>query len=311
MQFKFYDDVDPEQVNQINLICHNEPADERTLAGIRKSDPFCSPWFRMYAVEGERIIAQVGAQYPRIETAEGEAKAGFIEAVAGTPSFARKGYAKALMKKVHEQMRDDGVDIFALTTSRILVAYDMYPKLGYHDIMGFNWGLKRGAKYPKGDVKVKVARHLPTGGDKLFRELAQGNLGFVRRPNSYPEKKCSWGAHYTKAVSFSREGEPIGYALVRLMEDFLNVRELVCPDLADMAPCLRALENRFPRKQVSRSISGRDSISQRFRDHGFAEGESWGMFMAMDAKGKLSRKQVKNMLGLGRDRFQMFALDTY
>ena len=311
MQFRFYDEVDSEQVNRINLISHNEPADPATIARIRKNDPFCSPWFRMYAVEGDTVAAQVGAQYPIVETADGEARVGFIEAVAGMPGFARKGYAKALMKRVHEQMLEDGIGIFALTTSRILVVYDMYPKLGYREIMPFNWGLKSGEKYPKGDVKIKVYRHAADKGDGLFRELTGGSLGFVRRPDSYPKLKSAWGAHYSKAVSFSRDGEPIGYALVRLMPDFLNVRELVCPNRADMVPCLQALENAFPRKQVSRSISGRDSIARGFREHGFVDRESWGMFMAMDAKGRMNQKQVKALLGFDKDRFQMFAIDTY
>ena len=312
MQFKFYDEVDPEQVNLINLISHNEPGDARTVSRIRKKDPFCSPWFRMYAMEGEEIIAQVGAQYPAIQTAEGEARAGFIEAVAGKPSYARKGYAKALMKKVHEQMLDDGIDIFALTTSRILVAYDMYPKLGYKEVIPLNWGIKGWQKYPAGDVKLKVNARTVEDGDALFRKQARGNLGFVRRPNDYPRLKCSWGPHYSKAISFSREGKSIGYAYVRQPgAGFLNVRELVCPRAEDYGPCLRALENRFPSRYVTRSILTRKSPALEFSKHGFEVADTWGMFMAMDARGKMSQKQVKAMLGLDKDRFQMFALDTY
>ncbi len=311
MKFKFYDEVDPEQANLINLISHGEPGDARTVAKIRKSDPFCSPWFRMYVLEGDRVTAQVGAQYPMIETTEGTVKAGFIEAVAGMPSFARKGYAKALMKRVHEQMLEDGVELFILGTSKILVAYSMYPKLGYHEMVPFNWGLKPWQKHPAGDVKLKVRMHATDRGDEMFRKLAHGNLGFVHRPKDYPKLKCSWGAHYNKAISFYRDGRPIGYALIRLPDGFLNVRELVCPDLADYGPCLRALENRFPNRYVSQSIVSRRCLVNEFRAHGFVEGDSWGVIMAMDAKGKLSQAGVKNILGIDRDRFQLFTIDTY
>ena len=311
MQFKFYDEVDPEQVNRINLVCHNEPADAKTVARIRKKDPFCSQWFRMYAVEGDRIIAQVGVQYPLVRTAEGEAKAGFIEAVAGTPSFARKGYAKALMKKVHEQMLDDGVGIFVLTTSKILVACSMYPKLGYHEMLPLAWGIKNWEKHPAGDVKLKVSAHAPDGSDAMFRKMVHGSLGFVRRPIGYPKLKCAWGPHYSKAVSFSREGKSIGYALIRQPEGFLNVRELVCPDLKDYGACLRALENRFPSRYVTRSLVTKEGPAREFLKHGFTGAETWGTFMAMHARGKMSQKQVMTLLGIDRDRFQMFALDTY
>ena len=312
MQFKFYDEVDPEQANLINLISHNEPGDARTVARIRKKDPFCSPWFRMYAVEGDKIIAQVGAQYPMVETAEGAMKAGFIEAVAGMPSFARKGYAKALMHRVHEQMREDDVGLFVLTTSRILVAYDMYPKLGYRDVVPLNWAIKGWQRHPTGDVKLKVNAHSVDNGDALFRKLVRGNLGFVRRPKDYPRLKCSWGPHYSKAISFSREGKSIGYAYIRQPGGgFLNVREMVCPKWDDYGPCLRALENRFPGRYVTRSIVTRSPLADEFDKHGFKVADTWGMFMAMDAKGKMSQKQVKALLGMDRDRFQMFALDTY
>ncbi|MFO7618090.1 MAG: GNAT family N-acetyltransferase [Thermoplasmata archaeon] len=311
MRFKFYDEVEPEQANLINLISHNEPGDAKTVAKIRRNDPFCSPWFRMYAVEGDEVIAQVGAQYPIIETTEGKMQAGFIEAVAGKPSYARKGYAKALMKRVHEQMRDDDIDIFALTTSRILVAYSMYPKLGYHDVMPLNWAIKKWQKHPAGDVSVKVRKHGSETEDRLFRRFARGNLGFVHRPKNYPKLKCSWGQHYSKSVTFLRDGKSIGYALIREPDNFLNVRELVCPDNKDIIPCLRSLETRFPNRYVTRSIIPLSPIASEFREHGFAEQDTWGMFMAMDAKGRMNRKQIKALLGFDKDIFQMFALDTY
>ncbi|MDD4307558.1 MAG: GNAT family N-acetyltransferase [Thermoplasmata archaeon] len=311
MEFKFYDEVDPEQVNLINLICHNEPAGARTIARIRRNDPFCSPWFRMYAVEGEKVVTQVGAQYPLIQTSDGKARAGFIEAVAGTPSLARKGYAKALMKRVHEQMLDDGIDVFVLTTSRILVAYDMYPKLGYHDMLPLSWAIKKWQKHPIGDVKVRVRKHPSEAEDAIFSEHVRGSLGFVRRPKNYPKLKCSWGPHYSDAVTFSRGDEQLGYALVRRPEGFLSIREMVCKNPADYQSCIKALENRFPSRYVTRSLMTRSGMVGHFRDAGFTEADTWGMFMAMDAKGKMSQKQVRALLGIDKDRFQMFTLDTY
>jgi GNAT superfamily N-acetyltransferase len=311
MQFKFYDEVDPDQVNLITLICHNEPADPKTVSRIRRTDPFCSPWFRMYAVEGDRIIAQVGAQYPLIETAEGEARAGFIEAVAGTPSLARKGYAKALMRRVHEQMLDDGIEIFVLTTSKILVAYSMYPKLGYHDLLPLTWAIRKWRKSPKTDVKVQVRKHPSEADDALFKAHVGGSLGFVCRPPSYPKLKRSWGAHYTEAVSFIRGKELLGYALVRRPEGFLNIREMVCLDHADYEPCIAALERRFPSHYITRSLITRGRFARHFDNAGFKEADSWGAFMAMDASGKMGKKQVQTLLGIDKDRFQMFALDTY
>jgi GNAT superfamily N-acetyltransferase len=311
MQFKFYDEVDPEQVNVVNLISHNEPADARTISKIRRSDPFCSPWFRMYAVEGDRIVAQVGAQYPTIETADGRVKVGFIEAVAGTPALARKGYATALMRKVHEQMLEDGVELFALTTSKILVAYSMYPKLGYHDILPLNWAIKKWRKNPNQGVMVHTGKHPSEAEDRLFKEHTRNCLGFVCRPKDYPKLKCSWGAHYTDIARFRRYGDILGYALVRRPNGFLIIREMVCRNPADYGPCIAALENRFPSNYVTRSLITRSSAAAHFSASGFREADSWGAFMAMDARGKMGSKRVRALLGIDKDKFQMFALDTY
>jgi predicted acetyltransferase len=227
------------------------------------------------------------------------------------PSYARKGYAKALMRRVHEQMIEDGIDMFVLTTSKILVAYDMYPKLGYKEMIPLTWGIKKREKHPAGEIRLKVNSHAVEDGDRLFQKIARGNLGFVHRPKGYPKHKCAWGPHYSKAVSLSRGGKPIGYAYVRQPEGFLNIRELVCPDPDDYGPCMRALENRFASRYVTRSLVTRHQPASEFLKHGFTDAETWGMFMAMDAKGKMSQRQLKTLLGIDKDRFQMFAIDTY
>ena len=312
MKFKLYDEVDPEQANEIMLISHGAPNTPKSVAKVKLQDPFCSPWFRMYALEGDRVVAQVGAAYPTIETTEGTVKAGFVEAVAGMPNFARRGYAKALMKKVHEQMLDDGIEVFILGTSKTLVAYSMYPKVGYHDMIPFNWGLKNRQKYSDTGINMKIRRHKIEDGDRMFKEFAEGQLGFVHRPDWYPQLRSSWGDEvYGKAVTFQRNEEPIGYALIRLPETHLNVRELVTLDPKDLEPCLRTLENHYSKDFITNSITGRREIFKRFEAHGMKPMESWGVIMAMDAKGMMSQKQVKSLLGIDKDRFQMFTLDTY
>jgi hypothetical protein len=187
----------------------------------------------------------------------------------------------------------------------------MYPKLGYHDVKEFNWGLKKGQKYPDTGISMKVRRHKVDNGDNIFRKTSKGNLGFVHRPDDYPRLRSSWGAAYNKAVTFYSGQEPIGYALVNSSETFLRIREMACSNLKDYAPCLKALENRFPKEYVTRSLSGTQNIARQFEIHGFRTMDSWGTLMAMDAKGKLSQAQVKTLLGVDRDRFQVYAIDTY
>jgi GNAT superfamily N-acetyltransferase len=311
MQFRFYDEVDPEQVNELMLMCHGEPATPRKVASIRRTDPNCSPWFRMYAVEGGKVVSQVGAQYPHVETTEGRMKAGFVEAVASHPNHGRQGYSKKLMVRVHEQMAEDGVDLYILGTSRTLVASHMYPKLGYHDILDFSWGKKPGGMYPSMGITTKVRRHKVDDMEKMFNRFTKGCLGFVHRQKDYPKAKCSWAPYYSKAVTFYMSGKAIGYALVGYNDLFLRIRELVTPDLGDFAPCLRTLERRFKRPYVTRSLTGRSDLLDEYRANGFREPGTWGTLMAMDPKGRLGPKPLRVLLGIDKGLFQIFSVDTY
>jgi len=311
MQFKFYDEVDPEQVNELMLMCHGEPADKKMVAKIRKTDPNAGHWLRMYALDGDTVVAQIGAAYPDVETTKGTMKTGFVEAVAARPSYARQGYAKALMKRVHEQMVEDGVELFVLGTSKTLVAYGLYEQLGYHDITPYCWGIKKREKFPRNDITLKVRRHKIENGDQLFKRLTKNSLGFVHRQKDFPKLRSVWGDVYTKAITFYRNEKPVGYALVRGGGKFLVIREVVCPKLKDYGPCLQALENRFKTEYLTWTTSGRRDIARQYENHGFQTKDSWGLFMGMDAKGKLSQRQTRNLLGLDKDKFQFFVLDSY
>ncbi len=313
MRFKFYDDVDPDQVNDIMLICHGEPADRKLVEKVRKTDPFNSPWFRMYAVEGDQLMSQVGATYPVIETTQGKMKIGYIEAVATFPRYAKKGVARKLMNKVHEHMIEDDVDLFFLGASRTSVAPLLYSDLGYHAIGEYDWGMKKRQSYPKTDITLKVRRHKMENADKMFRKATKGKLGFIHRPDDYPKKKSTWGSFYQNAITFYRNEKPIGYALIRPTGEFLGIRELVCLKDKDYVPCLQALENHFSKsKYATRSMVGPSpSQAKIYEDYGFRTMDTWGIHMAMDPKGKMDQKQLEELLGIDKDLFQIRVLDTY
>ena len=130
MQFKTYDEVDPSQVATLTLAGFGWNLDAIAAKKLRRLDPNCSDWFAMYAVEGDEILAQAGASYPHIETTDCTMKLGYIWGVTTSPGHARGGIARTLMEKVQDQMRDDGVEMFALSTAKSLVAYNLYASLG-------------------------------------------------------------------------------------------------------------------------------------------------------------------------------------
>ncbi len=63
--------------------------------------------------------------------------AGGISGVATLPSHARRGISTALMERAHQYFREQGYRFSFLNTSRSLIAYAYYQKLGYLDVTEF------------------------------------------------------------------------------------------------------------------------------------------------------------------------------
>lgn len=67
---------------------------------------------------------------------ESEENVGGIWGVVTHPAHARKGIFKALMQKSHNYFKEQGYKFSLLYTSKILIAYALYHKLGYEDTIG-------------------------------------------------------------------------------------------------------------------------------------------------------------------------------
>jgi len=87
-------------------------------------------------VENGRVIGYVGVMDLATRTLDGKVEyVGGIYGVATLPSHARKGISTALMNRVHEHFRERNYRFSFLCTGHALVAYSMYQKLGYTDLL--------------------------------------------------------------------------------------------------------------------------------------------------------------------------------
>jgi GNAT superfamily N-acetyltransferase len=164
------------------------PFNPRMYARLVKIDPrlrnspvgFC-------AVENGRAIGYVGVMDLATRTLDGNLEyVGGIYGVATLPSHARKGISTALMNRVHEHFRERNYHFSFLCTSHTLVAYAMYQKLGYTDL------LERPSAYkvlsPK---KARVTVEQRSGKLdfdrllKVYSEFVKDKTGFVVRDKAY------------------------------------------------------------------------------------------------------------------------------
>jgi ribosomal protein S18 acetylase RimI-like enzyme len=190
------------------------PFNPRTYDKLVKIDPrlrnspvgFCT-------LENERAIGFVGVMDLATKTLDGNVEyVGGIYGVATLPSHARKGISTALMNRVHEYFRERNYRFSFLCTSHTLVAYAMYQKLGYMDL------LERPSVYKVlNQRKTKAAveqRSKKINFDKLLKvywEFVKDKTGFVVRDKAYLEmlKKTGY-VSYKDCIT-----EEDGYAIFR------------------------------------------------------------------------------------------------
>jgi len=139
------------------------------------------------AVENGRAIGYVGVMDVATRTLDGNLEyVGGIYGVATLPSHARKGISTALMNRVHEHFRERNYHFSFLCTSHTLVAYAMYQKLGYTDL------LERPSAYKVLSPKKARATVEQRSGKldfdrllKVYSEFVKDKTGLVVRDKAY------------------------------------------------------------------------------------------------------------------------------
>jgi predicted N-acetyltransferase YhbS len=312
MQFKTYDEVDPRAVANLALAGFGWNLDANSVNKLRKQDKNCSDWFAMYAVEGDDVIGQVGAAYPTIKTIEGPMKLGYIWGVTTQPDKTQKGVARKLMERVHEEMREDGADIFALSTMRSLVAYNLYVSQGYHHIQPYGWNQRLSREYKREGIRVKIRKRSTAQMFDLYRKFSKGAFGFVHRHPKFVEPRCLWFPYISDIITFSRNEGPIGYALVASGKRGVVIREFFCPNLDDIPGCVRAIESRYKRKYITCLFHSRDDVIKALDSVNLAPtSPSFGVLMMRMPKGRSSEKYIKKLVGKDKGLFQFTSTDEY
>ena len=312
MKFKTYDEVDPKAVARLALSGFGWNLDAPTVKKLRKKDPNCTDWFAMYAVEGEEVVGQVGASYPTIETIEGPMKLGYIWGVTTLPDKTKKGIARQLMERVHEQMRDDGADLFALSTMKSLVAHALYVSLGYQHIQPYGWTQRPVRPQKRGKIQTKVRKRSNAETYDLYKKFSKGAYGFTHRNPGFVEPRSLWFPYVSEICTFYRAGEPVGYALVASGKTAITLRELFCPDLNDVPECADALERKFPRKYINCLLHSREDLIKALGEADLAPTRpSFGVLMMRPPKGRVSQKSLLRLTGKEDGRFQFTSTDEY
>lgn len=311
MHIAEYDDVDPLQVLHLNLLCLDFALTPELVRLIRRMDPRPFPFFALYAVEGNAVVGQVGVFRLPVVSSAGAAEVGGVWAVSTHPAWRGRGVASLLLDEAHARMAAAGLRFSTLGTNASGVAHRLYIKLGYHDLHSPAVALGRSDALPR----LPALRAEPAGverlalADRLFEQLAYGQLGFARRhtpffaflhARSYLDANDLWLLWQGDAL--------VGYAAVSAGNDLLWVRNLLLADGIDGPAAAVTLAQATHARYVHIRL---DRPGATFARAGFQlTPQSWATFMVKPLAADVTTTEFRHLYGLEDGRFLVSYLDV-
>jgi GNAT superfamily N-acetyltransferase len=260
------------------------------------------------AVENGRAIGYVGVMDLATRTLDGNVEyVGGIYGVATLPSHARKGISTALMNRVHEHFRERNYRFSFLCTSHTLVAYSMYQKLGYTDLLERPSAYKvLNQKKAKATEKQKSKKLDFDKLLKVYGEFMKDKTGLVVRDKAYLTmlKKTSYFGSKDCII------EDDGYVIFRsnwggTWSKATWIRELVALNAKQMNRLLGLVEAKATDLIMDRDVLDK-ALLQAYKSRGYmVEKRSHIVIMIKPLTGDASFKKTYG------DKFYLTDLDYF
>ncbi len=236
MEIREYDQVDPFDVLDLNLLCLRYELTPERVGTIRRLDPRPFPFFAIYAMEEGSLLGQVGVYRLPIVTIDGPEEVGGICAMCAHPAHSRRGVGSLLIEEAHARMRAAGLRFSALGTSRQWVAHPFYQKHGYQEFASFASALaarETALRFEDRELRSEqaVLENLAAA-DALFRQAAAGKTGFARRHEPFLSMMVEVGDIFgLDHLRLLRNGKDlVGYAVVRDSDAVFKVEDILLFD---------------------------------------------------------------------------------
>lgn len=307
MSILHYDEVTDDQMTELTLTCFNHPYSKEHVERMIQADERIPEWGgELYFEKGDTILGTLGLLYPRVRTKKGVEKAGGIRNVCTRPSASRRGVAKKLFSEAHDRMREEGVRWVFLMTSKSLVAYNLYRKLGYHDIHVYPAAYKQ-TEEVESDVELRDEAD-PGYIREVYMGSVEGLTGLVEREESFWDMAEARGWPENSDIkTVNRQDEKIGYVMVKESRN-----QLVCEELAaensDIKPILKELERGTDKEYLVLKYVNPNYVPM-IKDYGFDHYQDrWSRIMVKDFQDDMG--ETSYLLGKG-DTFHNGTYESY
>ena len=310
MKILEYDEVDPLGVLQLNMLALEFPLTPEHAAHIRRSDPRPFPFFAIYAVEGDKVLGQVGVfRLPMVST-KGREDVGGIWAVSTHPHQAGRGVASRLLEEAHARMCDAGLRFSTLGTNRYRVAYKLYQQYGYEDMGVLGTALARWetAHQP---TRLRARPPGPEGFDlvdKIFEDVASNYLGYAWRYTPFAILRDK--VDLADIWILWENNRPIGYSIAQKNKSILSISSLLLSKDAEITEAIAAVVNEIKTAYVKVKISRPVEIDSLKRAGYQVAHPTWGAFMLKPLLPDVTVDDARRLFGIGTDRFLISWLDV-
>jgi predicted acetyltransferase len=218
------------------------------------------------AVENGKLAAFVGVMDIPTKTVSGNVETvGGIWCVATNPRFANRGICKTLMDKAHQYFLVKKYHFSFLTTSRTIIAYAIYVKMGYVEVEKVNNYPEAYKVLPEEKLEKKVEVKLdPEKIFNLYQKSVRDKTGFVVRQNDFlavsSERK-----RFDEKKSVLLEK---GYVLVGGPREVSRIMELVSLDEQTYHKLLDQIESITPNGVIDRMIT-EEKLLEIYKNRGY------------------------------------------
>ncbi len=205
------------------------------------------------AVENGNLAGFVGVLDIPTRTVDGkEEMVGGICAVATNARFAKRGICKTLMHRAHLHFREKKYPFSFLTTSRTIIAYALYVRMGYVEVDKVNRYpmaykvLGKNSEGKKSKAKLNY--------DKIYQihqEFVKDKSGFVIRQKDFGGLFAQWET-FDKNKSIQKQN---GYALIREVKKTIKIQELLSLDDSTYEKLLDQVESIAPAGVLDRLVT--------------------------------------------------------
>ena len=309
MNILAYNDVDPFEVLNLNLLGRDVVFTPETAAALRRSDQRIFPWLTLNAVERGSVTGQVGAFRLAMVSIEGRMDVGCAWGFVMRPDVKSREPGEGLLEELHARMRAERLSFSVVFANPRMPEFRAFGRLGYRRLHS------PGSAFARWHTAYQPTRLSagPAGPDgcerveRLFSAIAEPYLGFSRRPSPFPPLRAVNPGH---VWIIRQAGEAVGFALAHTDQSVLKVSQVVLQPGTNAAEAVAALAGNLRAGYVQVEVNRPAEISDLRRAGFQLNRPSNGSLMICPLDPGLTVADARRLFAAGTERFLFSRLDV-